>query len=797
MIFGLIVEQENYIVWAQVDTEIPELDEDDEDSDFSQINNTGSVSTDQTSGSRTTTTDSINTGINLPSINTTNACLARGSISKSAGTPRIVARGRCFETIDGRPFYPVADTAWLLGKLTNADIETYIRSRSQQGFNVIKFDSREGDFAKHDFIFDTLKKYNMYAETGPTHGQSNGIAYVNRYKNRDNIFAWIVGGLDERPTPPISSINSLLQSVRSADPGRLVSAHPRTEHLLTTRVGNIPAHNVNANLIDFYSTHKCSPGSIAGLVSADYNRGNKPVYLMEPVYEGRVNDCGCSNGCTATQVSQQINEAISGGVAGISYGHHSIWSFNRATGGGGDAQGGTPWTQAINSTGASSTVAATGGVGGTSAQTGGINNQNQTTSEDAINLFDILTEAGKACVAQFFANQLTGFITTRLNNFVNSLNSSFMGPPAPTVPVSEMGKILAKEIMSDGIAFCMMNGIVESILQSTIAWAKGGFDGDPKFIQNMDAYFKNVTDEVIGQFLDDISGNILCDPWSIEVRLALLLQYERNDKKVCKLSDIVNNINKFVNEDFSEGKWKGWFSLTQDSGGNFFRQTREQAEILDRKIEMKKNNLLIELNWGRGFLPDKSKDPNDDPNKTTTPGTLILHRLETTLGIPAGRMTIADEIDELMSVLINYFLTTGFEKIFGDDEETNFAGQYAKTSLATGTETDRSNPFAAPGDSTQGARGGFLWKPISESNQKLVVLLPSTYNNKISKVCVVQAQIEVECGRYSGIHNGNRTHWRFNKPGSGYGSGVFVVATLNTGQKVHWSIPNGAQRTTY
>lgn len=85
--------------------------------------------------------------------------------------------------------------------------------------------------------------------------------------------------------------------------------------------------------------------------------------------------------------------------------------------------------------------------------------------------------------------------------------------------------------------------------------------------------------------------------------------------------------------------------------------------------------------------------------------------------------------------------------------------------------------------------GTFLWKPVSDNNGNLVVLLPSSYNGKVSSVSV-----NGESGNYTGIHNGNRTHWRFSKPGAAYGNNVRVVAKTSGGN-ASWTVPNGAART--
>ena len=106
---------------------------------------------------------------------------------------------------------------------------------------------------------------------------------------------------------------------------------------------------------------------------------------------------------------------------------------------------------------------------------------------------------------------------------------------------------------------------------------------------------------------------------------------------------------------------------------------------------------------------------------------------------------------------------------------------------AAAPSTPVAKPSTAPASS--GGGGGFLWKPVSDSNGNLVVLLPSQYNGKVKSVSVNGEQ-----GSFSGIANGNRTHWRFSKPGAAYGANARVVAATSGGN-VSWTVPNTGSRT--
>lgn len=107
-----------------------------------------------------------------------------------------------------------------------------------------------------------------------------------------------------------------------------------------------------------------------------------------------------------------------------------------------------------------------------------------------------------------------------------------------------------------------------------------------------------------------------------------------------------------------------------------------------------------------------------------------------------------------------------------------------------------SKPSGALG--TTGEGGGFLWKPVSESNGRLVVLIPPQYTGRIGSVFLARKTgTVIEQGAYGGVHNGGRAHYRFSSAGSSYGTAIFVVADLEGGTSVSWYVPNGAVRTGY
>ncbi|MBP7276530.1 MAG: hypothetical protein KBA51_10055 [Kiritimatiellae bacterium] len=99
----------------------------------------------------------------------------------------------------------------------------------------------------------------------------------------------------------------------------------------------------------------------------------------------------------------------------------------------------------------------------------------------------------------------------------------------------------------------------------------------------------------------------------------------------------------------------------------------------------------------------------------------------------------------------------------------------------------------------QGAGGGFLWKPRSESSGNLVILLPSQYRQRVTAQYVADGGGTIlETGTFTtDSHNGNRPHFRYARSGASFGTDVYAVADIEGEGTIHWAIPNGAARTEY
>lgn len=114
----------------------------------------------------------------------------------------------------------------------------------------------------------------------------------------------------------------------------------------------------------------------------------------------------------------------------------------------------------------------------------------------------------------------------------------------------------------------------------------------------------------------------------------------------------------------------------------------------------------------------------------------------------------------------------------------------ATTSTETAANGAKTSPLKKSGE--------FLWKPVSEKDGKLAILLPPNLTGKVARVKILDKDgtTLLGAGRYSGVGNGEREHFRFNKPGSKYPAGSIVDIVLKDGSHRRVTIEKPAERVT-
>jgi hypothetical protein len=123
------------------------------------------------------------------------------------------------------------------------------------------------------------------------------------------------------------------------------------------------------------------------------------------------------------------------------------------------------------------------------------------------------------------------------------------------------------------------------------------------------------------------------------------------------------------------------------------------------------------------------------------------------------------------------------DDILGDDSDSDTSNEEIYENASYDETIDVSSLGGATGPSEQ-----MLWKPESESDHKLVVLIPASY--RAVKVSIYDAEGNlIERGDFEGRTNGRRPTYRFTKPGKSYPDPCY----LRVGDKV-FSITNPGGR---
>lgn len=242
------------------------------------------------------------------------------------------------------------------------------------------------------------------------------------------------------------------------------------------------------------------------------------------------------------------------------------------------------------------------------------------------------------------------------------------------------GSLEYKEFILDDIAFMFAKNALSEMVNSTINWINSGFKGSPAFVQDIDGFLANSADKTAGEYIYGSDLNFLCRPFDLDIRIALAVKYaDRRKPARCTLSQVIDNVDGFLEGNFSDGGLKGWFSLTTNPNNNFFGASIiAQSEMFGRIQEGKQNN-LNELLWGSGMLSKKvCETVEESPGgetiagveaptyqkeicNTVTPGKAISEAL--TFDLSTGKRTLieADEINEVISALFQQLAVQALE----------------------------------------------------------------------------------------------------------------------------------------
>lgn len=289
--------------------------------------------------------------------------------------------------------------------------------------------------------------------------------------------------------------------------------------------------------------------------------------------------------------------------------------------------------------------------------------------------------------------------------------------------------IAVKEYVLDGIVWFLINLILEEMIKSVTQWVASGFQGSPAFVTDLQGFLLDIADKVAGDFIYGSSLSFLCSPFKLNIQLALDMQYEksRKYKAKCTLSGVVGNVSNFMEGNFKDGGWSEWFKMTQTPGNNQYGAMMEAQAGLSVSIRNAKGTEIKLLDFGKGLLSLK-----DDDGNIITPGTAIEATLNESLSIPAERLTIADEIDELIGTLFSQLVKTVLSSATGGLSGLSSTGR--NSSYWKNVETEMS---------TQGSTGGA--STLFSTNLKVLPEYIGYQNSIVSSITSAKTFVENSC----------------------------------------------------
>ena len=310
--------------------------------------------------------------------------------------------GKPYFAMDGKPFFWLGDTAWLLfSAISREEAFEYLRNRAEKGFNVIQatlvhflpdktrgngltangYDIQSEKYWRHiDSIVDKAAELGLIMALLPSWGsivksgvlnlenvEKYGRFLADRYRDRTNVI-WLLGG-DIKAEGYVEYYNKLGHLLKQASPERLIGYHPfgRCSSSLWLN---------DADWLDFHmfqSGHRrydqCSMGawddtansmSLYGednwrYVLHDRAASARPVLDGEPSYEdipqGLHDDT--QPRWTAKDVRRYAYWSVFAGAAGHTYGNNSVMQFfDPASGKKGSYGAQEYWKDALNRPGA-------------------------------------------------------------------------------------------------------------------------------------------------------------------------------------------------------------------------------------------------------------------------------------------------------------------------------------------------------------------------------------------------------------------------------------------------------------
>lgn len=298
------------------------------------------------------------------------------------------------------------------------------------------------------------------------------------------------------------------------------------------------------------------------------------------------------------------------------------------------------------------------------------------------------------------------------NTIVNTFSwiSSKVSELANSATAVSTGSLFTKEYILDTIVWPLTNIVIKEMIRSTTQWVKSGFKGSPAFVTDLEGFLLDIADKVAGNYIYGSPLSALCSPFSLNIKLALDIQYRETSRggyvAQCRLSSVIGNVDRFMQGDFMQGGWDGWYNVALTPANNPYGAMLEAQGGLYARISGAQGAQIKLLDFGNGFLSTEYcfSEGEDERCSIETPGVIVQDQVNRALGLPGDRLIVADEINELVGALFSQLagqVLSGAGGLLGLNDSPRGGGpSYFDQVIAEGTPVSYVNTSGGPIEST-------------------------------------------------------------------------------------------------
>ena len=158
-------------------------------------------------------------------------------------------------------------------------------------------------------------------------------------------------------------------------------------------------------------------------------------------------------------------------------------------------------------------------------------------------------------ILKYQKNILSAFLALTLLVSFSSYFYPNQAGAAVSVPTLDLAAT-PRGIMEWGkkmLGIILKRAILDRMVDQTVAWIQGDFKGKPPFLQNPEAFKKQVVDNAVGAVIQGIVPG-LCSPFSLQLQIGIISPAKLSQEFACTLNSVVKNIDNFDDEFKQSGK---------------------------------------------------------------------------------------------------------------------------------------------------------------------------------------------------------------------------------------------------